>query len=104
MTITIAGTAFDYHDYDARGDTLFLGVGGPRKVLAARAYETPEGHVVEYDEAGSVVALELVNVRWALERDGEVKLTCPEEHHLAPSSLEGALAAERGSPHGLRGG
>ena len=25
MTITIAGTAFDYHDYDARGDTLFLG-------------------------------------------------------------------------------
>ena len=51
MTITIAGTAFDYHDYDARGDTLFLGVGGPRKVLAARAYETPEGHVVEYDVA-----------------------------------------------------
>jgi len=93
MTITIAGTAFDYHDYDARGDTLFLGIDGPRKVLAVRAYETPEGHVVEYNEAGSVVALELVNVRWSLERDGEVKLTCPEEHHLAPSSLEAVLAA-----------
>jgi hypothetical protein len=51
--------------------------------LAARAYETPEGHLVEYDEAGSMIALELVNVRWSLERDGDVKLTCPEEHHVA---------------------
>jgi uncharacterized protein YuzE len=93
MTITIAGTASDHHDYDARGDTLFLGVGGPRGVLATRAYETPEGHIVEYDEAGSVIALELVNVRWSLEREGEVKLTCPEEHHVAPSSLEPVLAA-----------
>lgn len=93
MTITIAGTAFDYHDYDARGDTLFLGISGPREVLAARAYETPEGHVVEYDEAGALVALELVDVRVALERDGEVKLTCPQEHHLVPSVLAPMLAA-----------
>ena len=93
MTITIAGTAFDYHDYDARGDTLFLAIGGPRKGLAKRAYETPEGHIVEYDEAGSVIALELVNARWVLERDGEVKLTCPEEHHVALASLEPVLAA-----------
>ncbi|HEU0019189.1 MAG TPA: hypothetical protein VFQ14_02750 [Thermoleophilaceae bacterium] len=93
MNITIAGTDFDYHDYDPRGDTLFLGVGGPRDALPASAYETPEGHIVEYDEPGAVVALELVNVRWALERDGEVKLTCPEEHHLARASLAAALAA-----------
>jgi hypothetical protein len=93
MTITIAGTVFDYHDYDVRGDTLFLGIGRPRDALAARAYETPEGHIVEYDEAGSLIALELVNVRWLLQRDGEVKLTCPEEHHVASSSLESLLAA-----------
>jgi hypothetical protein len=29
MTITIAGIAFDYPDYDERGDSLFLHVGPP---------------------------------------------------------------------------
>jgi uncharacterized protein YuzE len=93
MKITIAGITFDYHDYDRRGDTLFLAVGGPRDVLPAEALETPEGHVIEYDESGAVIALELVNVRWALDREGEVKLTCPEEHHLAAAALGPALAA-----------
>jgi uncharacterized protein YuzE len=93
MKITIAGATFTYHDYDPRGDTLFLGVNGPRKALPARAYETPEGHVVEYDEAGEMIALELVNVRRALEREGEVTLTCPEEHHVGSASLTPVLAA-----------
>jgi hypothetical protein len=57
----------------------------------ARSYETREGHIVEYDDGGAIVALELVNVRWALRRDGQVTLTCPDEHHLAPASLEPAL-------------
>jgi hypothetical protein len=30
MTITIAGTTFDHHHYDARGDVLYLNVGEPR--------------------------------------------------------------------------
>jgi uncharacterized protein YuzE len=93
MSITIAGVTFEYHDYDRRGDTLFLAVDGPSKALAATAYETPEGHVVEYDEAGATIAVELLNVRRALERDGEIKLTCPQEHHVEQASLEAVLAA-----------
>jgi uncharacterized protein YuzE len=73
--ITIAGIDFDYHDYDERGDVLFLHVGEPKP--PARAFETPEGHTVEYNEHGAVIGLELMNVRSVLERDGDLQLTWP---------------------------
>ncbi len=91
MTITIAGIAFDYHDYDERGDVLYLHVGEP-KDPPARALETPEGHTVEYDEGGSIVGLELAGVRATLEREGDLQLTWPPAH-LAASTLGPALAA-----------
>ena len=59
MTITIAGIDFDYQDYDERSDVLFLHVGRPNEP-PAKAFETPEGHTVEYDEHGAVVGLELM--------------------------------------------
>jgi uncharacterized protein YuzE len=65
MKTTIAGIAFDYHDYDERGDVLFLHVGPPNGP-PAKALETPEGHTVEYDERGAIVGLELMGVRGAL--------------------------------------
>jgi uncharacterized protein YuzE len=97
MTIIVAGTTFDYFDYDPLGDTLYLGLGGPAQEPAYRAYETPDGHIVEYDRAGSIIAIELLNVRWHLERTGEIVLACPDVdpdvHHVAPSSLEPVIAA-----------
>jgi hypothetical protein len=36
MKITIAGIDFDYHDYDERGDVLYLHVGEPKKPPAKR--------------------------------------------------------------------
>ncbi len=91
MTITIAGIDFDYHDYDERGDTLYLHVGEPKQ-QSARALETPEGHTVEYDEHGAVVGLELMGVRGTLDRLGELQLTWPPAQ-LAASTLRRALAA-----------
>jgi uncharacterized protein YuzE len=91
MTITIAGINFDYHDYDERGDVLYLHVGKPESP-PAQALETPEGHTVEYDEQGSIVGLELTGVRGALERDGDVQLTWPPAH-LPASALRPVLAA-----------
>ena len=90
MTLTIAGIEFDYHDYDERGDTLYLHVGPPRK--PARAVETPEGHLVEYDERGAVIGLELMNVRWALESDGTLTLTWPRAE-LSAQQLDPVMAA-----------
>lgn len=40
--------------------------------------ETSEGHTVEDDEEGSVIGLELINVRSTLECEGTLKLTWPQ--------------------------
>lgn len=74
MSVTVAGINFDHHEYDRRADVLYLsveGYQGPR----AHAFATSEGHNIEHDESGRVVAMTLVNVRWLLERGGELTIT-----------------------------
>lgn len=90
MTITIAGIPFDDHEYDDRGDVLYLSVGPPRE--AAESYSTPEGHVVHYDSGGAIIGLTLMAVRYTLERDGELTLTWPQAH-LQEKELDPALVA-----------
>jgi uncharacterized protein YuzE len=90
MTITIAGIEFDHHDYDSRGDVLYLSVGEPRE--AARGLETDEGHAVEYDADWRVIGLTLLNVRWTLEREGALTLTWPPVR-LEAGQLDAALIA-----------
>lgn len=90
MNITIAGTTFDHHHYDPRGDVLYLNAGEPQP--AARGLETPEGHAIHYDDTGAVIGLTLLNVRWILEREGTLTLTLPAEH-LGADALQPMLAA-----------
>jgi uncharacterized protein YuzE len=90
MTLTIAGTDFDQHEYDDRGDVLYLSVGPPRE--AARTIATAEGHAVDYDESGAVIGMVLVNVRFLLERDGVLTLSLPPEQ-LAAAALQPVLVA-----------
>ncbi len=90
MTITIAGVDFDQHEYDARGDVLYLSVGDPRE--PAKTLATPEGHAVDYDRSGAVIGMVLVNVRFLLDRDGAIVVTLPPERVL-PASIEPALVA-----------
>lgn len=90
MTLTIAGTSFDQHEYDERGDVLYLSVGPPRE--AARTIATPEGHAVDYDETGVVIGMVLVNVRFILERDGAITVTLPPDH-VVSAKIEPALIA-----------
>lgn len=81
MNITIAGTTFDQHEYDERGDVLYLSAGAPRP--PTRTVATPEGHAVDYDESGVVIGMVLVNARFLLERDGAVTLTIPPQKAVA---------------------
>jgi uncharacterized protein YuzE len=89
MKMLIAGIDFDHVHYDDRGDVLYLSIGEPQE--PATAFETPEGHNVEYDDQGRVIGLVLYGVRHALDRHGEVSLTWPPSH-LAARALEPALA------------
>jgi YD repeat-containing protein len=89
MSLTIAGNTFSRHHYDSRGDVLYLSVedyAGP----PASAVGTPEGHNVEYDAAGRVIGMTLTNVRWLLDRDGELTITWP-TGHVSADDLSEAL-------------
>lgn len=90
MSVTVAGMSFETHEYDDRGDVLYLSVAG-YEGQPARAYASPEGHAVDYDDAGRVIAMTLVNVRWLLDRDGEITITWPAGHVLA-NELAAVLA------------
>ncbi len=90
MTLTIAGISFDQHEYDERGDVLYLSVGPPRG--AFRTIATPEGHAVDYDEAGAVIGMVLVNVRFLLDRDGAITVTIPPDR-VVLAQIEPALIA-----------
>lgn len=90
MTLTIAGIPFDRHVYDARGDVLYVNVGDPQE--ASAGWETPEGHALHYDADGRIIGMTLLNVRWTLERDGELLVTLPEAH-VAAEALGPVLAA-----------
>lgn len=88
--------SFGHHEYDERGDVLYLSVAdyqGP----PARAYASPEGHAAEYDGSNHVIALTLVNVRWLLDRDGELTITWP-AGHVQADELAAALLPPREAP------
>lgn len=88
--IKIGGIAFDNHSYDAEGDVLYLSVGEPRGPAETDA--TPEGHAVDFDAEGNVIGMIIVNLRFLLERDGQLKVTWPEAH-VPPDEFSSVLAA-----------
>lgn len=90
MTVSVNDITFDRHVYDTRGDVLYLsaeGYYGP----PYHAYASPEGHGVEWDEAGEIVGMILVNARWLYERDGELLITLPDERQLSATHLAESL-------------
>ena len=90
MNVTIAGTTFDQHEYDERGDVLYLSAGEARP--AARTVAPPDGHAMDYDESGPLIGMVLVNARFLLDRDGAVTCTVPPDRVVA-AQLAPALVA-----------
>ena len=81
MSIKVADTEFAHHHYDDRGDVLYLSVVGyDGKFPPPHADATPEGHGIEWDESWRVIAMTLVNVKWLIDRDGELRITWPDGH------------------------
>lgn len=74
-SIRIGPYDFDHITYDGEGDVLYLSVGEPRE--AADSQETPEGHVVRYDNDECIIGVSLVNARWIFDLDQAVTVTLP---------------------------
>jgi uncharacterized protein YuzE len=75
MTVSFEGVVFDYVDYDAEADVLYLSVGQPRE--AADSEETIEGHAMRFDENGDLIGITIVDAKNILERDGSIMITPP---------------------------
>jgi uncharacterized protein YuzE len=89
--LKVVGVSFDQHEYDRLADVLYLSVEGYQG-SPATAYGVPEGHNVECDDSGRVVAMTLVNVRWLLEREGALTITRPASR-ITTDELAAALAS-----------
>jgi uncharacterized protein YuzE len=88
VTVRISGFEFDYVDYDERADVLYLSIGEPRP--PAREEVTSDGHLIRYDEDGSLSGITLVNAKWLIERDGQIAF--PVRLDLNAQDIAAALA------------
>jgi hypothetical protein len=91
LNIKIGSLLFDYADYDADGDVLYLHVGAPEP---GEGEETPEGHVVRFAPGTQrIVGLTVINARHVLDRDGRLIVTVPETVEASADELAAALQA-----------
>ncbi|HMD55900.1 MAG TPA: DUF2283 domain-containing protein [Solirubrobacteraceae bacterium] len=90
VSVKIDGLTFNRANYDADGDVLYLARGDSTE--AADAALTPEGHGVRYNAEGKVIGVTITNVRWLLDRDGQLTITLPHEVHVQARDLAKALA------------
>jgi uncharacterized protein YuzE len=74
---------FDRVRYDADGDVLYLHRADPSDAVEFDA--SPKGHALRFSAAGELIAVTIVNARWLLEHEGEVKITIPEQIHVPPA-------------------
>jgi uncharacterized protein YuzE len=97
-SLAIGEWIFDNVDYDVERDVLYLSIGEPRPGYGD---ETPEGHILRYDEEGAFCGVTLIDVQKTLEEKSEVVVAVPPRpqfhepqiHELGRSDLDRALAA-----------
>jgi uncharacterized protein YuzE len=72
--VKVADWYFDSAEFDSENDVLYLSIGKPRPGYGE---ETPEGHVLRYDEEGEFCGLTLIGVQGMLQAGRHVKVTVP---------------------------
>jgi len=87
--VTIGSLTFDHAAYDDRGDVLYLHIG--ERQAAADGEETPEGHVLRFNDRGEVIGVTITNVKWLLQRDHAINITVPKRVVVGPDALSEAL-------------
>lgn len=91
VSIKIGDVVFDYADYDAEHDVLYLHVGEPQIGVGE---DTPEGHVIRYSpDTDRIVGLTVMSPRYILQRDGHVRVSLLETVEKSADDLESLLAA-----------
>ncbi len=89
MSIEIGGWIFDHVAYDRDADVLYLSIGEPRPGVGE---ETPEGHILRFDEDGRFSGITLLDVAELANAGGSIVVTMPRLTSVPSEDLQGALA------------
>jgi uncharacterized protein YuzE len=81
-SMKIGDWVFDEVSYDPDSDVLYLSIGKPRRAVGE---QTPEGHVVHFDEeSGEFCAVTIIGVQEILAETGSVDITVPNQPKPLP--------------------
>ncbi len=89
MSVTIGDWEFNHVRYDAGSDVLYLSLDEPR---AGTGEESPEGHILRFDEDGEFYGVTLVGVKHLIDAGEEATITLPRKESVSSSALEPVLA------------
>jgi uncharacterized protein YuzE len=90
MSLRAGPYTFDHVTYDAPSDVLYAAIGGPRP---GSREETPEAHLLRFDERGRFFGITLVAPREQLDREGGVYVTLPSGERVRVQGAEVAIRA-----------
>jgi uncharacterized protein YuzE len=90
MSVAFGNVIFDLVDYDQDVDVLYLSTSG---VTPCEREESPEGHILRFDENGVICGITIIGVSRLLDAEDNAKatVTFPErEINLSGVDLVGA--------------
>ena len=88
MSLRAGPYTFSHVTYDAPSDVLYAAIDAPRP---GSREQTPESHVLRFDERGHFFGITLVNPREQLEREGAVYLSLPTGERVRVQGAEAAI-------------
>ncbi len=89
MRTRIGEWEFDHSKYDPEADVLYLSIGTPREGYGE---ETPEGHILRFDESGEFYGVTIVDAQHLMQTEGQVVVTLPKREQVELSAHQFALA------------
>jgi uncharacterized protein YuzE len=75
MSVAFGDIIFDQVDYDEEVDVLYLSTGGVKPV---EREESPEGHILRFDENGVICGMTIIGVSRFLDAEENAKVTMPQ--------------------------
>lgn len=88
MSLRAGPYIFSHVTYDAPSDVLYAALDAPRSGTRA---ETPEAHLLRFDEEGRFFGVTLVNPRRQLDREGAVYVSLPSGDRVRVQGAEAAI-------------
>lgn len=88
MSLRAGPYTFAHVTYDAPSDVLYAAIDAPRP--GSRA-ETPEAHLLRFDERGRFFGITLVNPREQLDREGGVYVSLPSGERVRVQGAEAVI-------------